>query len=105
MSMEKIVKGNEVNAVIDVFYRTVNPAVSYVNKHDRDAAQWLINKLGLDQVLQLAEYAISLFGVPYAPQITTTGQLKAKLALLGSYHQRTKAVEKKKSKVIDLSKL
>lgn len=96
---------NPINQVIDIFYNSINPAINYANKSSRDAAKWLVDKYGLEKTLRTAEYAVTLHGVLYAPQITTPGQLKDKLATLKGYYEQHKTKASKQSKVIDMSNL
>lgn len=79
-----------VNVVIEIFQR-INPTINYANKTTRNATKWMIEKWGLDKVIQVAEYAISIYGRPYAPTITTPYQLKEKLAALKAYKEREDA--------------
>lgn len=102
-----IATGDPVNQLLDVFYNSINPTINYAHKGNRDAAQWLINKYGIEQTLRTAEYACSLHGKSYAPQITTPYQLKEKLSLLKGYYEsnREKTTNQSKTRVIDLSNL
>jgi len=77
-----------INQVFEVFYKTVNPAINYGHKTNRAAADWMIKKWGLENVIRIAEYACSVQGQPYAPTITTPGQLKEKTAQLKIYKEK-----------------
>lgn len=79
---------NGVNAVVEVFYRTVNPAINYGNKTTRSAAEWLIKKYGLEKTIKMAEFACQIQGQPYTPTITTPYQLKENLGKLIVYAQK-----------------
>lgn len=79
---------DEVNALIDIFYNSVNPTINYGNKTTRKAAEWLINKWGFERVSLMAEYACSVHGKEYAPTITTPYQLKEKLSSLKAYKEK-----------------
>jgi len=87
-----------INQIFKVFYDTINPAINYANKASRSSAKWLIDKYGLDKTIKTAQYACSLYGVQYAPQITTPYQLKEKLSALKGYYdsQHNKQTKEKK---------
>lgn len=75
----------DVNQVLSIFYNTVNPNISYTNKANRDSAKWLIDKYGLDKIIEATNYAVSVQNDRYAPTITTPSQLKEKMAGLLKY--------------------
>jgi len=79
---------NFINQVFDIFYQSVNPMINFGNKTSRDAAQFLIDKLGLDKTIELAKYACSVQGEKYAPTISTPYQLKERFTALGVFSQR-----------------
>lgn len=93
---------DETNQLFKIFYDTINPNINYAHKGNRDAAKWLINKYGLEKVLNAAKFAISVQGKPYAPTINTPSQLKIKMADLVAYQQKeqTKLTTKKKGLVL-----
>jgi len=76
---------NPINQIFRIFYNTINPNINYANKTDRTAAEWLINKYGLESTLKAAEYACSVQNNKYAPTITTPYQLKEKMAALAKF--------------------
>lgn len=80
--------GDDINKIFDVFYNTINPSINYGNTTSRKAAEWMVNKWGIDKVLEVAEYACSVHGQQYAPTITTPYQLKEKLSALKAYKER-----------------
>ena len=77
----------DINKIFDVFYK-INPTLNYGNLASRKAATWLAEKFGLDKVILVAEYAISLFGQEYAPTVTTPYQLKEKWAGIESTYKK-----------------
>lgn len=76
---------DEVNAVFNLFYKTINPNINFANKTERAAAEWLIKRYGLEKVIGAAEYAISVQSDKYAPTITTPLALKDKMAALAKH--------------------
>ena len=83
-------KPAEINQIFDIFYKKINPTISWENKTQRRAAQFLIDKLGLAKAVRAAAAAIACQGQLYAPVITTPYQLKEKLSQLVLYYQREK---------------
>lgn len=79
---------NDVNKIFDVFYNTINPSINYGNTTSRKAAEWMINKWGIEDVLRITEYACEVHGKQYAPTITTPYQLKEKLSALKAYKDK-----------------
>lgn len=77
------------NKVLDIFYQ-INPTIDYAKPFERRAAEWLINKFGLEQVQRVAKFACDVQGMPYAPRITKPTQLKDKWADLQTF-----AIQKK----------
>lgn len=76
---------NNINQIINIFYRKINPSINFANKTQRNAVKWLLDKMGYEKLAKLVEYAISVQGQKYAPTITTPYQLKEKLAALKIY--------------------
>lgn len=74
--------------LFNIFYKTINPTISFENKTEWKAAKELIEKFGIEKILKTAEYAISVHGKPYAPNIATPYQLKVKLADLMAYYKK-----------------
>lgn len=77
-----------VQKVFEVFYLSINPNINFGHKTSRSAAQFLIQKYGLDKTLNAALYACSLFGKQHAPVISTPYQLKEKMTALAAYKTR-----------------
>lgn len=75
------------NKLFDILYK-INPTIKYANVSQRKATQRLYSKLGEEKVLKMAEYAVSVFGVKYAPSITTPIELENNLSKLASYWQK-----------------
>lgn len=75
----------DINQVLNIFYRTINPNINYGNKANRESAKWLIDKYGLEKILEAVKYAVSVQKDRYAPTITTPSQLKEKMAALIKY--------------------
>jgi len=78
----------DVDKIFDLFYQELNPTINWGNQTSRKAAQFLIDKLGIDKAIRTTEYAISVQGKKYAPTITTPYQLKEKFAALLIFHKK-----------------
>ena len=85
---------NEIQQILDIFYKSINPTINFGNKTNRKSGEDLIRKFGLEKTVRLTEYAVSVFGKDYAPIITTTYQLKEKLPQLMNYYNKNKKSEK-----------
>jgi len=82
-------KCREINSLMNVFQKTINPTLDYHNKTQRNAAKTVINKLGgIQNALEVALYAVQIQGEKYAPVITTPLQLKYKLGQLLAFRKR-----------------
>lgn len=81
-------RGGGEQQLFELFYKTVNPTISFNNKTEWKAARELVKHFGLDKTLKTAEYAISVHGKPYAPTISTPYQLKVKLPDLMAYYKK-----------------
>lgn len=90
---------NGVNQIISIFYKT-NKTIKFDNKTMRREVEELIKHYGLHQVLQLAEYAVSVQGKEYAPIITNPTELSKKHTALLAFHARAKAQKSKSGIVI-----
>lgn len=80
--------------LINIF-KTINPTINFGNKTTRKAAADLIKQFGKEKTLEYATYAISIFGKPYAPQITTPYELREKLSKLAAFHTSEKNKKEK----------
>lgn len=89
-SNESADEGNQVNQIIELFYKTINPTINFGNKTTRKAAQDLIKKFGFEQVKAMTEQVIAVQGRRFAPTVTTPYQLKEKLGDLKVYFEREK---------------
>ena len=94
VSMEVV--GNQTNSTIALF-KTVNPSYErlFANKTQRAAIERLITKHGVDKITRAIEAVKSVYGHPYAPQITTPVQLEQGMGKLIAYYQQQKARDKK----------
>lgn len=86
---KKEVVGTE--KIFELFYNTINPTINWGNRTQRKAAQDLVKKFGLDKMIEITEYAISVQGMKYAPTITTPYQLKEKLGALKIFGDKQKS--------------
>lgn len=77
-----------INQVLEKFQMTVNPGINYGNKTSRKAAQWLIDKMGIEKTIRTIEYLETIRSEPYAPIITTPYQLKEKFGQLIAYAEK-----------------
>ena len=67
---------------------TVNPTINYGNTTQRKAAQQLIDDIGEEKAIRLAQYACSIQGEDFAPTVTTPYQLREKAAQLRIHWQK-----------------
>lgn len=81
----------EIPEIIKLFKDSLSPSLSFGNKTQRKACAEMIEKFGFEQTMQMAEKAISVQGVAYAPVVTTPHQLYQKLGQLKIYFQSQKA--------------
>lgn len=86
--------------LFNLFYKTINPTISFNNKTEWKAAEELIKKFGLEKTLRTAEYAISVHGQQYAPSIASPYQLKIKLADLMAYYKKENAKKENKTLIL-----
>jgi hypothetical protein len=91
-----------VNEYINLF-KSINPTINFGNTNTRKAVQDLIKQFGKEVATQYALYAVSIFGKPYSPTITTPYQLKLKISELAAYAQKEKT--KGKINIINLDNL
>lgn len=78
-----------VQEVMAAFYE-INPGLNFGNKTQREAAEWLLGKFGLEKTLNTIRYAETIHEEQYAPTITTPLQLKEKLGALIAYSKKNK---------------
>jgi len=81
----------EIISIFEIFQNGNNPTIHYGNKTNRKAAMDMIKKFGLTETVRLAEYAVSLTEVAYAPVITTPYQLKQQVGKLRAFYSRNKS--------------
>ena len=98
LEAEKLKAG--IAEILDLFYKTINPDISFGNKTTRSACEHLIKKYGLEPAKGATKYAISIQGKPYAPTITTPYQLKEKMSALIIYKLKNESLENGKGKTI-----
>jgi uncharacterized protein YerC len=79
---------NDVNEILEAFQMRLNPTISYGNKTQRGAIEYMLKQLGKEKVLKAIEYCAQIQGDQFAPIITTPYQLKEKWAQLGAYHKK-----------------
>jgi hypothetical protein len=96
---EGLIVPNEVNVVLDIFYNSVNPFVSYAHAGNRKAVLDLVARLGLEKTVKVAEYAVAVQGKQFAPVITTPMQLREKFAALMKFYKDN---EKQTPKMVKL---
>ena len=80
-------QSKEIAQVMEIFVQ-LNPTLSYGNKSQRSAIISLLDKLGFERTLAVAQYAMSIMSDQYAPRITTPIELKNKLGQLVAYKQK-----------------
>ncbi|MCR4330231.1 MAG: hypothetical protein NUV65_06840 [Candidatus Roizmanbacteria bacterium] len=80
--------------LINIF-KTINPTINFGNKTTRKAAGDLIKQFGKEKAFEYATYAVSVFGKPYAPVITTPYELREKLSKLAAFHTSDKNKKEK----------
>lgn len=79
---------DDVQKVLSEFYSKLNPTLNFGNKTQRQAAQDLISKIGIEKVLGAIEFIAASKDDAFAPIITTPYQLKEKFAQLVSYYNK-----------------
>lgn len=84
------VAGVEVNELMGVFYKTINPALDFKNKTQRRAAESLIRAVGKEKALVAAQYAISIQNQKYARAITKPTELKENYGWLQAHFSKKK---------------
>ena len=80
--------------LINIF-KPINPTINFGNKTTRKAAADLIKQFGKEKATEYAHYAVSVFGMPYAPVITTPYDLREKLSKLAAFHTSDKNKQEK----------
>ena len=77
------IPSEEIDEIFHILSK-VNPHQQYGNTTERECSAELIHLHSFDGTKKLAEYAVSIFGKPFKPVITTPFQLKSKYAQLHS---------------------
>lgn len=96
-TLETSTEVSELNLLMDLFVKSINPTLSFGNKTQRSALQSLVDKFGLKKTTEAIKYAISIQGTKYSPTITTPVQLLNKYGELQGYY-----VKNNKSNVITI---
>ena len=106
-SLEIVGQNNEIvgqklegNKILDIFYE-INKTIDYAKPFERRAAEWLINKFGLERVEKVARFACQVRGMPYAPRISKPTELKEKWADLETFALTKKNEAQSKNLVIN----
>jgi len=84
--------GDEINKILGIFEKSINPTINYGNTTQRKAIETLIEKVGLERTIAATKYAISIQTDRYAPTITTPIQLLNKYGELQAYYQKHKKI-------------
>lgn len=84
---QEVTDSEQIQQVMEVFYK-INPTLNWGNKTQRKAIAEMIQKFTFEKTKGLAEYAVSIQGLPFSPTITTPYQLKEKASALIVYHQK-----------------
>lgn len=85
-------KPNEINEILNLFYETINPTISFANNTNRNSCDFLIKNFGFEKTKNAVEYAIRVQSEKYAPRITTPTQLKNKFAELQIYYKNNNKI-------------
>ncbi len=100
--LEKKKVDSQVQQVIDAFYQTVNPDISFGNKTTRGACEYLIKKYTFEKTMNAVKFAIEVQGQQYAPTITTPYELKQKMGALRVYYQKANSAPQKGKTILGL---
>jgi len=94
--------GGDINSIINIFEKSINPTINYGNIQQRNAVETLINKVGLDRTIAAVKYSISIQTDRYAPTITTPIQLLNRYGELQAYYAKrnTKQTNQPKKGII-----
>lgn len=89
-------KNKSISLIIEKF-KKINPSLNYNNTTQRKACESLINyfKEDNEKLLKIVDYAVSVLGKEYAPEITSPLILQKKLPNLIAFYKKE---ESKKSK-------
>lgn len=84
----------DINRVMEPFF-FLNKAIRYGNRAYRKAAHTVIKAYGIEDAVALAEMAVKVQGMPYAPVITTPLELQSKIGQLRGFVEKEKNVKKR----------
>lgn len=80
-------KLDPVQEIMNLFYE-INPALNFANKTQRGAADWMVEKWGIDKVKEMTAKVIACQGQEFAPVATNPYEMKEKLARFAQYFNR-----------------
>lgn len=87
----------QIAEIIDMFKKTINPAIDFSNVVQRNYAKKLILQFGFEETKKAIQFAISVQGEEYAPVISTPKQLYNKYGQLRIYYiRKVKGINKNK---------
>ncbi|MDD4661854.1 MAG: helix-turn-helix domain-containing protein [Candidatus Pacebacteria bacterium] len=79
---------NNSNALLNLFYKEINPNIKFNNKTTRTDAEWLENKYGIEKLEPMVMYIKQHQHEQYFPSISTPTQLREKMAQLINYSKK-----------------
>lgn len=85
-----------VNKIFEVFYE-MDPMINFGHRGMRRDAGEVIKRLGLENAVKLAQFALSVQGNEFAPVIANPTQLRSKYGALAAHYKRIQG-ESQKSK-------
>jgi len=90
-------KSARVRKLMDVFYQSINPTISWGNKTTRKACQDLIDRFGENEAMRMATMICEAQqkGDQFCPTATTPYQMREKLAQFKIYFKKKKNSRKK----------
>lgn len=94
---DSILPSKELNEVLDYFRIHLDPGLRFGNKTQRDAMQWLIEKVGADKVRAMIDFIVQNRSDRFIPVISTPLQFREKLGALIAYAQKKQAEAKSDS--------
>jgi len=79
---------NNSNALLNLFYKEINPNIKFNNKTIRADAKWLEDKYGIEKLEPIIIYIKQHQHEQYFPSIATPTQLREKMAQLINYSKK-----------------
>lgn len=89
-------QGNQINEIITLFKKSINPTINYQNMTYRNSTEILIKQFGFEKTSELARFAISVQNQKYAPSISNPYDLKEKYPQLLKFHNNSKQLKIKR---------